>query len=63
MEKPNIVEMFIGYMIDHCEREIITEEFLQRTYSDFLKAMRKCPECGCITGTATKCEPCSVGGA
>ncbi len=31
------VEHFICWLIDHCERDIITEEGLHRTYADFLK--------------------------
>ena len=30
---------FIGYLIDNCEREVITEEFLQNTYGAYLKAV------------------------
>ena len=30
---------FICYLIDNCEREYITEEFLQNTYASYLKAL------------------------
>jgi len=32
--------LFICYLIDNCEREVITEEFLQNRFGDFIKSQR-----------------------
>ncbi len=34
---PPDVEEFMAYMVDHCERELITEEYIVQVGSDYLK--------------------------
>lgn len=40
-QPPTDVELFICYMIDNCEQETISEEYLQRVYADFLKTTKQ----------------------
>jgi len=36
-ERDKAVEIFICHLIDHCEGDVITEEYLQRQYAELLK--------------------------